>query len=307
MMKSRQYILILVLFFVGITRTAGQKAILTADTTEGCDSILVHFKSNSILAGKTLQYYVFKFGDGTSTQQSIDSTATKLYNKSGMYNAVLEMKIANFNTYTDTVKIFVRPHPNAYFTYVDTFKIANLAYYFRSGKAPTDTINYRYVWTLNPKSNGTFEYRETHKRANDITPISATDSVKRDTLFYRFSTEKMYKMRLKVTDYYGCVDSLDTTIEVFKELQIPNIFTPNGDHVNDFFEVHTDGRTVFSLQIFTMTGQLIFKSESRSIIWDGRLTNGSIAIPGTYLYIIDRVSGDYVKSYKGFVLLLREK
>jgi gliding motility-associated-like protein len=112
-------------------------------------------------------------------------------------------------------------------------------------------------------------------------------------------------MRLQVSDYFGCTDTYQQLFYVSEKLLIPQIFTPNGDNVNDFFIVQTNGRTVFSFKVYSLTGQLIFKSESRSIIWDGNMTNGTKAWPGTYLYIIESISGEPVKRETGFFMLIR--
>lgn len=304
MMFLRNNILIFILVNVLTIPLAGQTASFTVDTVEGCDSIQVSFTNNSIDGGLDMNFS-WNFGNGATSNSATPGPVW--YNKPGIYYPKLTMTDNDNpdNKYTFTDTIFVRPHPNAFFFIADTFRLGNLVYRFRSGKAPSDTINYRYVWTLNPNTNGTFDSRIIHTRAKYVIPISATDSVKRDTLIYRFSGEGTNVMRLKVSDYYGCVDSMDQTFQVSEKMLIPDVFTPNGDNINDNFFVPTNGRTVFSLKIFSMTGQLVYKSESLSILWDGRLPNGSFAWPGTYLYIIERVSGEIAKKQKGFILLLR--
>ena len=51
-------------------------------------------------------------------------------------------------------------------------------------------------------------------------------------------------------------NSLETD-SVDNELDVPNVFTPNGDGVNDIFEVKSDGNTVYELTVFTRTGTQI--------------------------------------------------
>jgi gliding motility-associated-like protein len=113
-------------------------------------------------------------------------------------------------------------------------------------------------------------------------------------------------MTLKVSDHHNCKDELTQRFSVSEKLIVPKAFTPNGDNLNDFFVVQTNGRTTYKLQIFNMNGQLVFKSDSKSIIWDGNFTNGSKAAPGTYLYIIEPESGAGSKRISGFVMLLRQ-
>ena len=53
------------------------------------------------------------------------------------------------------------------------------------------------------------------------------------------------------------------------ELDVPNVFTPNGDDVNDYFEVTTDGITTYEFTVFTRTGTRIFHSLSTRIFGTG--------------------------------------
>lgn len=295
------------LLLIGIVRLAGQSVSLTADNVEGCDSIDVHFTDTSDLGGETLDHYTWYFGDGTSIQNN-SLTATKRYNIPGVYNARLVMKlIDDDNLYSDTVQVFIHPRPNAFFFVVDTFRLGGLTYRFLSGKAPVDTITYRYIWTLNPGDNNTFDYRKTHPSANCITSGPGAGFTNRDSLLYRFSQVGPNVMRLMAIDHFGCVDSFQQRFIVTDRLLIPKAFTPNGDNVNDFFMVKTNGRSVFSFKVFSITGQLVFKSESPSIIWDGNMINGAPAWPGTYLYIIESISGESVKKETGFFMLLKER
>ncbi|KAF5434997.1 C-terminal domain of CHU protein family protein [Candidatus Methanophagaceae archaeon] len=71
------------------------------------------------------------------------------------------------------------------------------------------------------------------------------------------------------------------------ELQIPNVFTPNGDQVNDYFEVTTDGTTLYEFSVFTRTGTRIYHSLSPRILWDGRSIDGKELKEGIYYYVIE--------------------
>lgn len=300
-----RHILICALLLTGIARLAGQSVSLSADKTEGCDSIIVHFTATpSGLGGKTVQNYTWQFGDGTSAQTTSNTTIKKFL-VAGIYTARIEMKLSgDAGSYSATTQIYVRPQPNANFYIADTFQLGGLTYRFFSGRAPVDSISYRYVWTLNPDSLGN-SYKRIHATANYITPDHGSGSIQRDSLFYTFVKTGANIMRLQVSDYYGCSDTYQQYFYVSEKLFIPTVFTPNGDHINDFFIVQTNGRTLFSFKVFALTGQLVFKSESPTIIWDGKLSNGSDAWPGTYLYIIESISGEPVKRQAGFFMLFR--
>ncbi len=78
----------------------------------------------------------------------------------------------------------------------------------------------------------------------------------------------------------------------------PNVFTPNEDSENDFFIIDTDGTTTYNFSVFTRSGTLIFKSESPSIIWDGRSMSGQEMGTGIYYYTIHRSDDVYVNEVK---------
>ena len=94
-------------------------------------------------------------------------------------------------------------------------------------------------------------------------------------------------------------DSVDS------ELDVPNVFTPNGDQVNDYFEVTTDGVTVYDFTVFTRTGTRIYHSLSPRIFWDGRSIGGKELPEGIYYYVIEEEGGSEPFNSAGFMHLYR--
>jgi gliding motility-associated-like protein len=94
---------------------------------------------------------------------------------------------------------------------------------------------------------------------------------------------------------------------VFEELHAQNVFTPNGDDVNDFFEVSSNGSVPLSIRIFTRTGTLVYKAEGYRITWDGRTSWGLELSQGIYYYVLDALSGDPNNRFRktGFIYLYR--
>jgi gliding motility-associated-like protein len=89
------------------------------------------------------------------------------------------------------------------------------------------------------------------------------------------------------------------------DLLVPNVFTPNGDQVNDYFEVPTDGTSVYELSIFTRTGTRIYYSRSPRIYWDGRSLDGKELPEGVYYYVIEEVEASNPVEKAGFMHLFR--
>jgi len=88
-------------------------------------------------------------------------------------------------------------------------------------------------------------------------------------------------------------------------LEIPNVFTPNGDQLNDFFEVDTDGTTVYEFSVFTRTGTRIYHSQSPRIFWDGNSLDGKELKEGIYYYVIEEQGGSSPFDKAGFMYLFR--
>ncbi|MCC6690943.1 MAG: gliding motility-associated C-terminal domain-containing protein, partial [Bacteroidia bacterium] len=118
-----------------------------------------------------------------------------------------------------------------------------------------------------------------------------------------------YIVKLYVTNSFGCIDSLTYDFIKVSEkslIVVPNVFTPNGDLVNDIFLVKSKGLASLSVQIYDRWGLKIYEYNSVNGSWDGRNNNG-VAVPdGTYYYLL-KAAGDDGEQYdlKGFLTLIR--
>ena len=60
------------------------------------------------------------------------------------------------------------------------------------------------------------------------------------------------------------------SIYSYSQLYVPNVFTPNGDGVNDVFLVSVDDNLVlFDLTIYNITGEIIFHTTDPKQAWVG--------------------------------------
>ena len=86
---------------------------------------------------------------------------------------------------------------------------------------------------------------------------------------------------------------------------IPNVFTPDGDGVNDvFFVPGADGYTL-SVRFFSRWGLMVWEDTARDIRWNGRRLNGELLPDGVYYYELFW-AGPVVKDvYTGYVHILR--
>ena len=90
-----------------------------------------------------------------------------------------------------------------------------------------------------------------------------------------------------VSDHLGCVDTAMRKIVIAEEtIQIPNIFTPNGDGTNDKWCLDLPSYAPVKIKIFDRHGVTFFESASPKACWDGRSNGGARPVPGQYFYVI---------------------
>ncbi|MDR1171523.1 MAG: gliding motility-associated C-terminal domain-containing protein [Bacteroidales bacterium] len=100
-------------------------------------------------------------------------------------------------------------------------------------------------------------------------------------------------------------DAGSTAQTINDSIVAPNVFTPNGDDINDVFEVTSKEGNVVSLKIFTRAGVLVFSIKAKRCRWDGYSLGGQEMANGVY-YFTAEVPGSSPKVKKaGFVHLYR--
>ncbi|MDD3741193.1 MAG: gliding motility-associated C-terminal domain-containing protein, partial [Bacteroidales bacterium] len=115
-------------------------------------------------------------------------------------------------------------------------------------------------------------------------------------------------------DLLECRDTayLETCVFVddMSKLEIPNIFSPNADGVNDFFQVKAQTLRTFSGMIVNRWGRTVYTWENWQDYeagWDGTLDGGTKASPGVYYYIIKAEGIDGTPyEFEGALHLMRE-
>jgi gliding motility-associated-like protein len=125
---------------------------------------------------------------------------------------------------------------------------------------------------------------------------------------HTFHQAGQYTVELTATNAAGCSDTYSLVIEVLdmpSSLTIPNIFTPNGDHLNDQFVVKAERMERYSLVILNRWGNVIRSIDNPEDGWDGTI-QGDQATEGTYFYQITATGTDK-KNYNetGFFELIR--
>lgn len=75
-------------------------------------------------------------------------------------------------------------------------------------------------------------------------------------------------------------------VPIGPNLFVPNAFSPNGDNLNDFFEIKGFYISEFHIRIYDRWGMLIFESFDMGKSWSGKF-NGLACQEGAYVWVID--------------------
>jgi gliding motility-associated-like protein len=111
----------------------------------------------------------------------------------------------------------------------------------------------------------------------------------------------MYTLMIQTTD--GCIGVDSVTIKVSIDIVIPNAFTPNGDGINDTWDIkYIDTYPGCTIQIYNRYGQNVYSSIGYGIPWNGTYRGANLPT-GTYYYIINLQNSS--KLLSGYVAIIR--
>ena len=126
-----------------------------------------------------------------------------------------------------------------------------------------------------------------------------------DTIAYPIVTpQDNITYQLAVTENGTCTTTKNISIRVLHLLEVPNVFSPNGDGINDKWVMHNLGYFPgCSVDVFNRSGQKVFSATAYNNVWDGNY-NGKPLPVGTYYYII-KTQDNAMPLKTGYVAILR--
>ncbi|HYI78328.1 MAG TPA: T9SS type B sorting domain-containing protein [Chryseolinea sp.] len=139
----------------------------------------------------------------------------------------------------------------------------------------------------------------TANTGNETTYIDNTQDLTNQVAIYRIRA---------VANQTGIVPSVSNTSTVIKEpnLFYPTAFTPNGDGLNDLFNVFGQFIITFEMRIFNRWGEMMYVTDDLEKGWDGTF-KGSVMPEGTYVFrttLTDQAGRTFDRS--GTVVLLKK-
>jgi gliding motility-associated-like protein len=119
-----------------------------------------------------------------------------------------------------------------------------------------------------------------------------------------------YFVELTAISPEGCQarDTLEVLVVNIYNLIVYNVFTPNGDGVNDRFVVENEGVKEYRISIFDRWGNRVFFTQNPMEHWDGTRNNDGVTKmqEGAYFYYLEgRFNNDRQFQRSGNVTLLR--
>jgi PKD repeat protein len=218
----------------------------TADVFEGCLPVDVQFtdKSQDVFPGAI---YEWNLGDGTSS--GVQNPA-HTYNTAGLFS--VSLKISNtercFASISKPNLIQANPNPIADFEadpWITTMDRPDIDF---SNLSIADSAWYDFLWDFGDGStSGDENPSHTYTDAGD------------------------YYISLRVETINGCWDTTLEMVALTEEVKlfIPNAFTPNGDGVNDVFEIKGTPIMDFNLYIYDRWGGELWSTHDFGTQWDG--------------------------------------
>jgi gliding motility-associated-like protein len=138
------------------------------------------------------------------------------------------------------------------------------------------------------------------------TPAINLNSATSFTPTFKGATEQQYTIEIKTK--WGCITVDTQWVKLVKNIQVfvPNVFTPNGDNVNDILKPITFGiKQVNAFTIFNRWGQLCYQTQNIKQGWDGTF-KGIPQQTQTVAWYLDVLGADGKNyRYKGTSILLR--
>jgi len=163
---------------------------------------------------------------------------------------------------------------------------------------------------INPGCN-TLEVKYTNTSNTELDfywLFSDNDSSVNDEVIKEFNFGSDFNGTLFVQDTNGCLDNLSYgdsafTFDDYFTISDPNIFTPNGDNLNDEFIIKIPEKVekCAELTIYNRWGQIQYFSTGKNLKWDGNNRVGGLAPPGSYFYTLKIRE----KTFSGVLNLMR--
>ncbi len=188
------------------------------------------------------------------------------------------------------------------------------------GDAPLEVLftdksvrgDYKYTWNFGEKTTD-------GKKVPDWVVNKDSLWIFAEPITHTYFIPGEYSVSLTIESSLHCIDSFRLEPDIIvdpSDLGIPNVFSPDGDGINDYFIPFSKSLRYIAVEIFSRSGIRVYNfiGEGESLAawkgWDGNVNESSAkASPGVYYYVIRALGWDDIrydgKPQRGFVYLYR--
>lgn len=246
---------------------------------------------DSIGTSETIIYIDSLLSNGEEYCYKIRSTGE--YSNSGYINPIINWSQINCGTPQDTIP----PCPPI----IKAKSICDSLYNQIQWSVPDSCLNdiYKYNIYFSP---------------NLYDPLEIIDSVKADEnsfTYLHYPEEGMagcYYMTTVDSFFNESTISNKVCVDECYYYELPNVFTPNNDNINDYYHPKFPYYFVdhIEMTIYNCWGQIMFETTDPDIMWDGRYQkNNKLVTTGVYYYLCDvyeyRLTGLEPRHLDGFI------
>lgn len=262
--------------------------IFTSNDTAGCEPLCAPFQnSSSILTGSNISQ-LMDFGDGntTSSQDLLHCYTNSSVYSPAYYSPTLTVTSDSGCVTTVSKNNYITVYPNPVSDFTVEEEVVSI-------------IN-PVISTSNLSIGGDF-WNWNFGDSNTSSIFSPGPHTYADT--------GTYVITLITSTQYNCIDTAYKTIIVDPDFAfyVPNVFSPNGDGINDSFTGKGILIDEYEMRIFDRWGNMVFITKDLLEPWDGKANYGSgVAQQDVYVYVINLTDFKRKKhEYKGIVTLVK--
>jgi gliding motility-associated-like protein len=218
----------------------------SSDNRSGCPELCINFKNTSTIISGTYTT-TWDFGDGSP----LNSYANPYHcYPSGNYdvNLTLVSDVGCTTKFSSPGYVSVFPVPQAGFK-VDPDQVDEDEPIINVTNQASSDVNFIRYFVNDGSSFGSANFSHYIKNLKQTKPMVVQ----------------------VVKNQYGCSDTLVQILDIKPAYVIyfPDVFTPNGDGLNDDFMPKGVGILKFNMQIYDRWGQQIFRTDDITNTWDG--------------------------------------
>lgn len=272
-----------------------------------------------------IRYVVYRYNEHLSVWDSIATTETPSYVDRGLDNGksyCYYIEAEGYYWLPDTIgPLYNRsqqkcgvPYDNEppempEITITTDCQNVKFSWVFNSDTAAYDAVQY-YIY-YKPTLDGVFTCIDSFDNANMCYPAPCTYDI------YAAGSDVLvgcYAMRIADSNHNITALTDSVCIDVFEclDYHFPNVFTPNGDGVNDIFTpfMPYSGVNKVEMEIFNRWGKRVFSTTDPDVMWDGSdETTKYPSSDGVYYYAcklyVNTLAGEITYLLNGSITLIR--